>query len=114
MSESLCTVGRRGDVRKYRTSRIEYHDHGRVDVTYIANWTLPSLSPPMTRESKYDANVVLFIHLRERKSQYIRRISRVSCTHTRAESILPIIVIKSIFLRPYLSERDPMYGDTMN
>ena len=40
-----------------------------VDVTYIANWTLPSLSPPMTRESKYDANVVLFIHLCEQKGQ---------------------------------------------
>ena len=67
MSESLCAVGRRSDVRKDRTSRFEYHDHGRVDVTYIANWTLPSLSPPMTRESKYDAKVVLFIHLREQK-----------------------------------------------
>jgi hypothetical protein len=32
-------------------------------MTYIANWTLPSLSPPMTRDSIYDANVVLFIQL---------------------------------------------------
>jgi hypothetical protein len=35
-------------------------------------------------------------------------------THTKAERILPTIVIKRIFLRPYLSERDPMYGDTRN
>ena len=33
--------------------------------TYIANWTLPSLSPPMTRESMYDAKVVLFIQLQQ-------------------------------------------------
>lgn len=69
----------------------------------------------MTRESKYDAKVVLFIHLREPKKVNIaRHIPRVSRTHTKAESILPIIVTRSIFLRPYLSERDPMYGDTIN
>jgi hypothetical protein len=37
-------------------------DHA-AEMTYIANWTLPSLSPPMTRESMYDAKVVLFIQL---------------------------------------------------
>lgn len=31
--------------------------------TYIASWTLPSLSPPMTRESMYDAKDVDWIHL---------------------------------------------------
>jgi hypothetical protein len=44
------------------------------DVTYIANWTLPSLSPPMTRESMYDANVVLFIHLREQNKVNVARL----------------------------------------
>jgi hypothetical protein len=28
--------------------------------------------------------------------------------------MLPIMVIKRIFLRPYLSDRDPMCGDTRN
>lgn len=31
--------------------------------THIANWTFPSLRPPMAREAKYEANVVDFIHL---------------------------------------------------
>ena len=43
------------------------------DDTHIANWTLPSLSPPMTRESMYDAKVVLFIHLREPKKVNVAR-----------------------------------------
>jgi hypothetical protein len=41
-----------------------------LKMTYIASWTLPSLSPPMTRESMYDAKVVLLIHLREQANQY--------------------------------------------
>ena len=28
--------------------------------------------------------------------------------------MLPIMVIKRIFLRPYLSDKDPMCGDTKN
>jgi hypothetical protein len=31
--------------------------------THIASWTFPSLSPPITRESAYEANVVDFTHL---------------------------------------------------
>jgi hypothetical protein len=38
-------------------------------MTYIANWTLPSLSPPMTRESMYVAKVVLFIQLQYKDKQ---------------------------------------------
>ncbi len=35
-------------------------------------------------------------------------------TYTNAERILPIMVIRRTFLRPYLSDRDPMYGETRN
>ena len=31
---------------------------------YIASWTFPSLNPPITRESIYDANDVDCIHLK--------------------------------------------------
>jgi hypothetical protein len=35
-------------------------------------------------------------------------------THMSADNMFPIMLIKRTFLRPYLSERDPMCGDTKN
>lgn len=68
----------------------------------------------MTRESKYDPKVVLLIQLQEQVKLDCHERRRRMLTHTKAESILPIMVIRRIFLRPYLSDRDPMYGDTRN
>ena len=41
--------------------------------TYIANCTFPSLSPPITRESRYDANDVDWIHLYTNEQVLISR-----------------------------------------
>jgi len=73
----------------------------------------------MTRESMYDAKVVLFIQLQQKGEISLpRNVTRRRCvcvlTHTNAERILPIMVIRRIFLRPDLLDRYPMYGDTRN
>jgi hypothetical protein len=51
-------------------SEVVYELAHVLKTTYMASWTLPSLSPPMTRESMYDAKVVLHIHLQEQANQY--------------------------------------------
>ncbi len=63
----------------------------------------------MTRESMYDAKVVLFIQLQQKGEISLpRNVTRRRCvcvlTHTNAERILPIMVIRRIFLRPYLRQ----------
>ena len=78
--EGLCTVGGRGDVGEDRAFFMQVSiaagDHAKK-MTYIANWTLPSLSPPMTRESMYDAKVVLFIQLQKQgEYQFATNVTR--------------------------------------
>ena len=38
--------------------------------------------------------------------------ARILATYTNADKILPIIVIRSTLLRPYLSLKAPMWGET--
>jgi hypothetical protein len=73
MGEGLGPAGRGGYIGKNGTTVLMYGavvSEWRVWVhtrrAYMASWTLPSLKPPMTRESKYVEKVVDFIHLHDR------------------------------------------------
>ena len=60
----------------------------------------------------YDAKEVDCTHLKARLA--IQRDPLERYTHTAADRMFPIIVIKRMRLRPYLSDKEPIFGDTKN
>ena len=65
----------------------------------------------MTRESKYDANVVLFIHLRERKSQYSSTYFKGFVhAHKGGEYIADHRDQKYLFASIFVGERSYVWG----
>lgn len=69
-------------------------------------------------EAPYDAGE----HIRGKSGGFdptvgdrFRNSTRMTGTaHMSADNIFPIMEIKRTFLRPYLSEKDPMCGETKN
>lgn len=82
------------------------------DKIAMASCTFPSLKPPITRESMYEANDVDWTQLCD--CQKSLRSEIFVATYTTALAILPIIVNNKMRLRPYLSDNAPIWGETMN